>query len=118
MLHLLSAFVLCLVIGGVMTRKTPAFHLRFMVSAFLLDLALVIYIEVTRHAVEKVATQTGLLLWFHAAVSLLVLAAYVGQIGLARRMLAGFVASRRIHITLGITFCALRLLNYITSFMI
>jgi len=118
MLHLLSTLVLFLVVGGVLTRKTPAIHLRFMVTAFLVDLGLVLYIEITRHAVEKVATQTGALLWFHATVSLLVLAAYVGQIVLGRRLLAGAATSRQVHILTGISFCVLRLMNYVTSFML
>ena len=101
-----------------MTRKTPRIHLRFMVTAFLVDLSLVIYIELTRHAVEKVVGGPGALIWFHAGVSTLVLAAYIGQIVLGRRMLAGVTATRQTHIALGVAFCTLRLLNYITSFML
>jgi uncharacterized membrane protein YozB (DUF420 family) len=119
MLHLISTLVLVLVAGGVYYRRQPRVHLRFMLAAFVVDLSLVLYIEVARHAVERVlGATTGLLLWCHVAVSVAVLCAYGVQIQLGRRMLRGFSANRRLHVRLGMTFCALRLLNYITSFMV
>lgn len=118
MLHIASTLVLVLVVAGVLTRKTPRIHLRFMTFAFVVDVALVLYIEATRHAVEQVVAGPGPLLWFHASVSLMVLMAYIGQIMLGRRMLAGVLASRRTHIAMGIAFCSLRSINYITSFML
>ena len=119
MLHLISTLVLLLIAFGVHYRRRPRIHLRFMLAAFAVDLGLVLYIEVTRHAVERVAGQTmGLLLGCHVAVSVAVLCAYVLQIQLGRRILHGFTASRSLHVRLGLTFCTLRLLNYVTSFMI
>ena len=118
MLHLVSTLVLVLIAGGVYYRRETRTHLRLMLAAFVVDLGLVVYIEATRHAVEKVSHHTGLLLWTHVAISVAVLVAYVAQIQLGRRILRGFVASRSLHIRLGLTFCTLRLLNYITSFMI
>ncbi len=118
MLHAISTLVLLLITAGVYFRRDTRTHLRLMLAAFLIDLSLVIYIEATRHAVEKVAHHTGLLLWIHVGISVAVLIAYVAQIQLGRRILNGFVASRGLHIRLGLTFCTLRLLNYITSFII
>lgn len=118
MLHVASTLVLFLITAGVYFRKRTRLHLVFMSVAFVTDVALVLYIEATRHAVENVGRQTGALLWFHIAVSLGVLIAYIVQIQLGRRILAGFVASRQLHLKLGVTFCTLRLLNYVTSFMI
>ena len=118
MLHLLSTLVLLLIIGGVCYRKQTRIHLRFMLAAFIIDLSLVVYIEATRHAVNKVVHHTSALLWFHVLVSVAVLIAYVAQIQLGRRILNGFVASRNLHTRMGLTFCALRLINYVTSFMI
>jgi hypothetical protein len=118
MLHLCSTLVLLLIVSGIAVRKKPALHLRFMVAAFIADFVLVLYIEATRHAVETVIHQTKGLLWFHAAISTLVLAGYVGQIILGRRMLGGVLTSRRTHIITGISFCALRVANYVTSFMV
>ena len=118
MLHVISTIVLILVTAGVLSRQQPALHLRFMAAAFIVDFALVVWIEGTRHAVEKVASQPGALLWFHATISLLVLAAYIGQIALGTRILKGIQTSRQVHIALGIAFCVLRSLNYVTSFML
>src|SRR6185369_11339318 len=98
MLHLLSTLVLVLIAAGIACRKRLRVHLALMISAFAMDLGLVIYIEATRHAVEKVVHHTGWLLWFHVLVSVAVLCAYVCQIQLGRRILAGFVASRQLHI--------------------
>ncbi|HXG48335.1 MAG TPA: hypothetical protein VNO52_11975 [Methylomirabilota bacterium] len=120
-LHLVSTLVLLLIAAGVYHRKRTRLHLMLMSAAFTLDVALVLYIELTRHAVEKTvnpAHHTGPLLWFHIIVSVGVLIAYVWQIQLGRRLLAGLVASRGLHLRLGVTFCALRLINYVTSFMI
>ena len=118
MLHTVSTLVLLLIAAGIYFRKQTWIHLRLMLTAFVIDLSLVVYIEATRHVVEKVSHHTGLLLWFHVLVSLAVLIAYVAQIQLGRRILNGSVASRGLHLKLGLTFCTLRLVNYITSFMI
>lgn len=118
MLHLLSSLVLLLILAGVRYRRQMRVHLRLMLAAFIIDLSLVLYIELTRHAVNKVTHQTGALLWFHVIVSVAVLIAYLAQIQLGRKIMTGFIASRDLHIRLGCTFCALRLINYVTSFMI
>ena len=119
MLHLLSSIVVLLIGAGLWLRhRRPDLHLRLMTAAFVCDLLLVVYIEATRHAVEKVVGQGTSLIWFHATVSTLVIAAYIAQIALGRRMLAGVSAPRRVHMVLGITFAMLRSLNYITSYMV
>jgi hypothetical protein len=89
-----------------------------MAAAFVCDLLLVLYIEASRHAVETVVGRGTSLIWFHATVSTLVLVAYVAQIALGRRMLAGVHTSRRVHALLGIAFVTLRSLNYVTSFIV
>jgi hypothetical protein len=119
MLHLLSSIVVLLIGAGLWLRhRRPDLHLRLMTAAFVCDLLLVVYIEATRHAVETVVGRGTSLIWFHATVSTLVIVAYVAQIALGRRMLAGVRAPRRVHMVLGITFVTLRSLNYITSYMV
>jgi uncharacterized membrane protein YozB (DUF420 family) len=118
-LHLLSSIVVALITAGVwFRRRRPEIHVRIMSTAFLCDLALVLYIEATRHAVETVVGRGTSLIWFHATVSTLVLVAYIAQIAIGRRMLAGIHASRRTHVALGVTFVGLRSLNYVTSFLL
>jgi hypothetical protein len=119
MLHMLSSIVVLLIATGLWVRhRRPDLHLRLMTAAFVCDLLLVIYIEATRHAVEKVVGRGTSLIWFHATVSTLVIVAYVAQIALGRRMLAGVHTPRRVHALLGMAFVSLRSLNYVTSFMI
>lgn len=118
MLHLISALVLGLIAAGLWFRRTPRLHLRFMTAAFIVDVGLLLYIEGTRAAVAQVAASTAPIVWVHAAISTLVLVAYVMQIVLGRRTLAGMATSRQAHIVLGLTFVALRSLNYVTSFFV
>ena len=135
MLHFASTLVLVLIGLGLYYRRQPGVHLRLMTSAFLIDLFLVIYIETTRGAVEAVVTRGKGLVWFHAGVSVAVLMLYVAQLTLGWQMLAkrqpalavagtappvvpGGSPHRVLHRNLGITFCVLRLLNYVTAFML
>lgn len=118
MLHLLSTVVVLLVIAGILLRRNPAAHVRVMTAAFLVDLGIVLYIESTRHAIDRVTGPAGPLIWFHAGISTLVLLAYIGQITMGRRMLAGRPSSRQAHIALGVAFCLLRGTNYVTAFMV
>lgn len=117
-LHAISTAVVALIVLGVVNRRTPVLHQRLMTTAFVLDLALVLYIETTRHAVERVVGPAGPLVWFHAAVSTAVLGLYVAQLRLGRQLLAGRTASRRVHVALGLTFLLCRGLNYATAFLV
>lgn len=119
MLHLASTVVLLLIASGLWLRKRrPEMHFRLMLAAFCTDVLLVLYIELTRHAVETVVTRIRPLLWFHAGVSLAVLVCYVVMIRLGRPMLSGKYDTRVLHRYVGVTFVVLRSLNYITSYLV
>jgi hypothetical protein len=118
MLHVISTFVLLLIAAGVRFRKNTRLHLGLMMAAFVVDISLVAYIEYKRHAIHQATHSPGPLLAFHIVVSLAVVVMYLVQMQLGRRVLAGIHASKGLHIRLGITFCALRLINYGTSFMV
>lgn len=134
MLHVISTLVLFALAAGIYFRQRPEIHMKVMTGAFVTDLALVLYIELTRQAVETVVTQVKPFIWFHAAISLTVLVLYVVQLVLGGRLLAARAASlvsggqitdrnhtaqtRHMHRFLGMTFCAFRLANYVTAFMI
>ncbi len=119
MLHIASSLVVILLLAGVSFRKRrPRVHFWLMLTAFSADLLLVIYIEIMRHAVEKVVTRGRPIIWFHAGVSLAVLACYVVMIYLGRPMLAGNYRTRGFHRRIGIAFLVLRGLNYVTSYMV
>jgi hypothetical protein len=129
MLHAISTVVVVLIAVGLYFRRRPELHVKFMTAAFVTDLALVVWIEATRGAVETVVARPKPLVWFHAGVSVAVLVLYVVQLTLGRRLLyapaaAGPAAAptgsghRALHRNLGITFCVLRGLNYVTAFML
>ena len=114
MLHAASTGVLVLIAAGLWFRKrNPVAHLRLMLAALTADVVLVLYIEISRRAVEKVVTHVRPLLWFHAGVSVAVLVCYVLMIVLGRPMLAGRYETRALHRNMGIAFVALRLVNYL-----
>jgi uncharacterized membrane protein YozB (DUF420 family) len=118
-LALCSTAALVFVAAGLLLRRRrPEWHLKLMMAAFAIDLGLVVYIEATRRAVEKVAFEGHALLWFHAAVSVGVVVCYAAMIGLGRRLLVGEATVRHLHRNLGVLFCVLRLLNYVTSFLV
>jgi uncharacterized membrane protein len=119
MLHFLSTLVLVIVaVAFWLRRRQNAVHVRLMISAFVIDLLLVLYIEVSRHAVHRVVASARPLVWFHAAVSVAVLACYVAMIQLGRRLQSGSSDARKWHRTLGVAFVVLRGLNYVTSFLV
>jgi uncharacterized membrane protein YozB (DUF420 family) len=119
MLHLISTSVLVIIaVGFWLRRRRNPIHIRLMISAFLIDLCLLLYIEYSRHAVQKVVASTRPLVWFHATVSVVVLLCYVLMIQLGRGVLAGNAMARRRHQMLGIVFVVLRSLNYITSYLV
>jgi len=129
MLHVVSTVVLMILAAGVYFRRRPEIHMKLMTGAFVIDLALVLYIELARQAVESVVGRFQPLAWTHAGISLVVLLLYVAQIVLGRRLLLTGAAnvggvtfapenSRRLHRNLGVTFLAFRVLNYVTAFMV
>ena len=118
MLHGISTLALILIFAGVYFRKKRALHMSLLLSAFVIDVLLVLYIELTRHAVEKVVSNSGPLLWFHVFVSVVALGLYVFQVRLGYLLYRGIQASRGLHIKCGMAFILFRVMNYITSFMV
>jgi uncharacterized membrane protein YozB (DUF420 family) len=118
MLHWESFGVVLLIGTGLWYRHNRAVHPKLMASAFAVDFLLVLYIEITRHAVEKALNPPGPMVIFHAAVSVAVLATYVVMGTLGLKLLKGQEKVRNLHRYFGILFCALRGTNFITSFML
>lgn len=94
-----------------------------MLSAFIIDVSLVLVIEFQRHAVEAVVENVtkspSAFVIFHASISLLVIILYIALTWTgtliykqnARHLL-------KLHRVFAAVFILLRLLNYITSFSI
>ncbi|MBI3410435.1 MAG: hypothetical protein HY040_19015 [Planctomycetes bacterium] len=130
MLHVVSTMVLVLIGLGLYYRRQTSIHWKLMTGAFVTDFALVLYIELTRHAVEATVTQVRPFVWFHAAISTTVLVLYVVLITLGRRLATVPATAARLsldhkhhqtrslHRNLGMTFCVFRMMNYATALML
>ena len=119
MLHAISTVVIVLIALGIYYRKRTSVHYPIMLTAFALDIGMVLYIEIKRHAVKQVIDMTpGPLLWFHIVVSTVVLLLYFVQFYFGWRLKSGKSTSKALHRNTGITFCVLRMINYVTSYII
>ncbi len=115
----LSTVVLILVVLGLWQRYNRKVHIPLMLTAFALDLGLVLAIELQRQAVEKLIDHSvSAFVYFHAGISLLVLVFYVILLVLGLGILKGQPKARHWHRLSGIGFIVLRLTNYITSFWV
>ncbi len=117
MLFLFSSFVLTILIVGYLFRRRRQLHITLMSTAFALDVGLVLWIEIQRHAVEQlVMQQVTPFVWFHASVSLIVLLLYGVLIFLGINILKNNPWAWTWHKRVAVAFALCRCTNYITSF--
>ena len=116
-LKVLSILVCVLLVVGVLNRRNRRVHIPLMLSAFLTDLGMVLYLEIRRHVIESIPGRpmTPLLI-IHISISTIVLVLYGLQIYTGIQNAKG----RRSpwHAKVGAGFLLLRFGNLITSFMI
>ncbi len=116
-LKLLSVFVCVLLVVGVLKRRKPRVHIPLMVSAFLIDLAMVVYLEVRRGVVESIpGREMTFLLIFHIFLSTVVLILYGVQIFTGLKNARG--NRRPWHRKAAVAFLITRFGNLVTSFLI
>ena len=115
-LELLSIFVCALLVFGYLNRRTPRIHIPSMAIAFLIDMTIVVYIEVTRDAVASAKKRMGPLMIIHILLSVTVLILYFGQIISGLRKVKG--RPSRWHGQAALWFLAARFGNLLTSFMV
>jgi uncharacterized membrane protein YozB (DUF420 family) len=105
---------------GIIKAKVRKIHVPVMITAFILDVGLVLWIELSRQAVERVAAETNnTFLLFHAAISLLVIVLYILLLITGSKFIKH--GERNIylwHKRLAVLFIVLRLTNYVTSFFV
>jgi len=117
--HMVSTVVVVVLLVGLYYRNSkPQWHWKIMVTAFVMDVGLVLAIELNRGAIEKATTTDRPLLLFHIGVSVGVLLLYLCQGYLGRQLLRGRMNFRATHRNTGIAFIVFRGLNYVTSFMV
>ncbi len=116
-IRMLSVFVCVLIIAGVLNRGRKRVHIPLMVSALAIDLAMVLFLEITRGVVESIpGRQLSPKLVIHILLSLTVLALYTVQVvtGIKKARGGASGTHRKMLIWLLVT----RLGNLITSFLI
>src|SRR5262249_8104254 len=118
---LVSTGVMLLLAYGIHRRHTMRVHVPVMLTAFAVDLANVIYIELRRGAVAKAFTTatTGgeWILKFHITVSVLAILGYFLALFTGLRLLTSG-RGRRLHRANAVVFILDRVLNYISSFYV
>jgi hypothetical protein len=123
MLIAVSTVAVLLILVGWKFRKRVEVHIPLMASAFVIDFSLLLYIELTRHAIETLQNDVSTaanegLLYFHVLVSVIMLILYGVQIGTGLWLAKGHAVSRIFHRNAAYAFLACRLLNYVTSFLV
>lgn len=115
-LKLISMGVCVMLVVGYWNRRRKRVHIPLMASAFLIDLAVVLYIEITRDAIASAQAKMGPLMIIHICLSVTTLGLYVAQvvggIKLARGKPCGW------HRRTGLTLLVTRFGNLITSFLV
>ena len=89
-----------------------------MLSAFVLDLFVFIYLEITSFIIETAMAVSRPVLLFHAACAFGLLVCYFLMIYLGTRLLAGEYSQLINHRKLAYVFCTLRIATYISSYFI
>mgnify|MGYP007037809600 CR=1 FL=1 len=115
-IHGVSLVVCILLVVGVLYRRRRRVHVPLMITAIALDLAMVLYIELSRGAVQSAQSKMGTLMIVHIAISVLVLVLYGIHVYTGIRMLRG--GTRRTHALIMPATLALRIGNFVTSIMV
>ncbi|MBI4717261.1 MAG: hypothetical protein HY763_05615 [Planctomycetes bacterium] len=115
-LKLISVLVCIALVVGYTLRRRPRVHIPLMLTAFVVDLALVLYLEITRDAIGIARQHLGPLMIVHIAISVAVLALYVGQIATGLRKVRGRPSAW--HGRAGLVLLVARLANLVTSFLV
>lgn len=115
-IHYLSLIVCILLVVGAMNRRRKRIHIPIMLSAIVIDLGMVLYIELTRGAVKQASAKMGPLMIVHIVISCGVLVLYGMQIWTGIRKALG--VSTGLHRRVMIPLISLRILNFLTSVMV
>lgn len=113
-----ASIIVCLVVlAGYSFRRTRGWHMRLMTSAFVLDMALLLYVELTRNAIKTSVAPPHPFVTLHVLISVLVLALYARQLYTGLRFYRG---RARIggHGGSGRWFLGLRTANLVTSLFV
>ncbi len=116
-LKIISIIGCTLLVVGYLKRRNRKIHIPCVLSAFTIDMGLLLYIEIMRHAIEQATHAPGGLLIFHIAISVGVVVLYIGQLVTGIRKKRKGLPSTW-HDKAGLPLVILRVGNLVTSFMV
>lgn len=117
-LQLISLTILIIYTIGYFYRKKRSKHIPMMLFAYCSDLALILYIELNRGAIEQTIGFPDGILGFHIIISIGAFLSSTILVILGILLYKGKEKLRPIHKYLAYLFFILRYLNFITSLMI
>ncbi len=114
--ELISCGICVLLVIGLLSRRHKRVHIPIMSVAFVSDIALLLWVELTRGAIETVRTQLTPLLGVHVLLSVIVIGLYLTQIVSGVKKARG--RPHAWHGKTGVTLAVCRFGNLITSFIV
>lgn len=116
-LRTISVAVCVILVVGFLCRRRRRVHIPLMISALVIDVSMVVYLEVMRGVVESIPGRVMTpLLAFHILLSVVVLALYGVQVSSGLRGLRTRPSS--MHARTGLALLVARFGNLFTSFLI
>ncbi|MBS1984780.1 MAG: hypothetical protein JST16_11480 [Bdellovibrionales bacterium] len=117
MLKVLSSAACALVFWGYLSKQNRRLHTRIMLSAFAVDMSLLLYVELTRKAIKTGLSVPHPFVSFHIGISVVVVAIYFWQMYSGIRAMRNNSRPLR-HRAPGRAFLWLRTANLVTSFFV
>lgn len=115
--HALSFAILLLFLVGLALRKKRALHMTLMQIAIACDLGLVLYLEITRDAINTAMNPTHPFVVFHVIISVATVVGYFHQIYAGYRYFKQGLL-KKAHRIGGMVTISLRMSNFFTSLWI
>lgn len=113
-----SFVVLILLMIGLALRRDRGKHPKIMATAFVLDVSLVLYLELTRGAIDRASQLASQLLTVHVAFAVSALVLNIALVVSGYRLYSGRPASRTMHRRLAGLFMLCRVATLLTAFLI
>ena len=118
MFQLFNGLVLCAISIGIAVRRHRKIHVPIMLTCFVLDLGLVLYLELSRGAIDIAAQHVSeSLMQIHLLFAILTIAGYCMAIYTGRKILNG-APLFKIHHLNALIFLTARIGVFVTSFWV
>ena len=114
----ISFACLILLMVGIALRRDRSKHPKIMVAAFVLDLGLVLYLELTRGAIDRASQLASQILTIHVGFAVATLVFNVALLVTGYRIYSGKSAGLTTHRRLAWVFMICRIATFLTAFVI